>query len=234
MVFHKAFFHFKDFFRKKTGIDWDQRLECTKMPAEFFVYTPPILGRPVGYVCEGYQRPELRIRELTEGESGDSERESGSAEEGEEEEGVVYDTDSEAEYDDSEEDGGSGTITSRSEGSRAEFEEGSESFLTKSSSSRVESEDEEVSSNFYYGAGGSFGSRFSRSFAVTPDSSFLGSFDSGLDVSFGGITSARRSGESEESGGTEQTQTRGSDGLREVLKEVVEARTPPGLIYLSD
>jgi hypothetical protein len=103
MDFPSAFFYFKHFFTKKTGINWDQRLESIKMPDNFFVYTPPVLGRPVGILPDGYERPEYRIKEV----EGDAEKE------------VIYDTDSEAEYSDSEED----TVPTRSTESRAVSED---------------------------------------------------------------------------------------------------------------
>jgi hypothetical protein len=214
MPFSQAFYYFKHFFRQKTGINWDQRLEGIKMSDEYFVYTPPILGRPVGFVCAGYVRPELRVRELTEGESEETGDEGDSEREGE----VVYDTDSEVGDEDSEEDGRTITISSRSTGSREASEE--RSVMTISSDSRVASEEQSVqtisSGSEDEGSGGGFGGS--------------------LDGSFGEMSSGMGS---EHNGESEQTQTltlgsQESDGLRGVLEQVVKARTPPGLIYLSD
>jgi hypothetical protein len=113
MVFSQAFHCFKVFFHKKTGIEWDQRLEGIKMPEDDFVYTPPALGRPVGNIPTGYVRPELREDQKERGEerSGESEDEE-----------VVYDTDSEVEDSDSEED--TNTIPTRFTVSRAASEFG--------------------------------------------------------------------------------------------------------------
>lgn len=218
MAFREAFFHFENFFRKKTGIDWDNRLEGIKMSDEYFVYTPPILGRPVGYVYPGYQRPELRVREMTEGESGESALESESAEEGEGD-GVVYDTDSEAEYDDSEEDSRSATVISGTESLRARPEEDSEKSLRLPSGSRVESEDEEIDRTFTSG--------FRRSFSATFGDSFGGSFSS----EFVGSGSTATS---EGLGRSQQDTAQATDRLEDALEEAVNARTPPGLIYISD
>jgi hypothetical protein len=217
MSFSQAFFHFKDFFYKKTGIHWDQRLEGIKMGEEFFVYTPPVLGRPVGWVCEGYVRPELRVRELTEGKSEKTNTEGESGEDGEEREGeVVYDTDSEVEVedDDSEDDGTTGP--SRESGSREVPEESS--VPSRFSGFRADSEVEED--------GGSFNTK-NASFSTSLNTSIGGSFEMGSRLG------------SEESGETERSQTttpssQESDGLRGVFEEVVRAVTPPGLIYLSD
>jgi hypothetical protein len=107
MDFRHAFNWFCYFFAKKTGIDWDQRLEGIKMPDNFFVYTPPVLGRPVGALPDGYKRPESRIKEVEE----DEEKE------------VVYDTDSEAEYSDSEEDSAPTTFSQSTESQAAASED---------------------------------------------------------------------------------------------------------------
>lgn len=67
MAFHTAFTCFKKFFKNKTGIDWDQRLErinanANAKPSDkiFFTYSPPINGRPVGQLPMGYVRPDDR------------------------------------------------------------------------------------------------------------------------------------------------------------------------------
>lgn len=187
------------------------------MGEEFFVYTPPVLGRPVGWVCEGYVRPELRVRELTEGKSEKTNTEGESGEDGEEREGeVVYDTDSEVEVkdDDSEDDGTTGP--SRESGSREVPEESS--VPSRFSGFRADSEVEED--------GGSFNTK-NASFSTSLNTSIGGSFEMGSRLG------------SEESGETERSQTttpssQESDGLRGVFEEVVRAVTPPGLIYLSD
>jgi hypothetical protein len=218
MPFSQAFHHFKYFFRQKTGIDWDQRLEDIKMSDEHFVYTPPILGRPVGFVCAGYVRPELRVRELMEGESEETGGESGESGDSERGEEVVYDTDSEVGDEDSEKDGGTITISSRSEESRAGTEEWS--VLTISSDSRAASEE--------------------RSVMMISSGSRAGSEDDEFGGGFGGSFDEMNSGMgSEGSGESEQTPTltlgsQESDGLTGALEQVVRARTPPGLIYLSD
>ncbi|KAE9366098.1 hypothetical protein N431DRAFT_419130 [Stipitochalara longipes BDJ] len=216
--FAEAFYWFKHFFNKKTGIYWDQRLEGIKMGDEFFVYTPPVLGRPVGYVAEGYVRPELRVQELSEesGEGETTEAESEGTEKGEE---VVYDTDSEVEDgDDSEDDGTARTVSSAS---RADSED--EGLPTRPNAKRDQGGDE-----FGGSVDSSFGNIFDRSFSSNFGGSFGGNFDA-----FG---SSRGS---EESGETEPTLTltqenHESDRLRAVLEEAATVRMPPGLIYLSD
>ncbi|TVY36751.1 hypothetical protein LSUB1_G004371 [Lachnellula subtilissima] len=60
MTFYEAFGIFRKFFHDKTGVEWDMRLEETKNDEGFFVYAPPVLGRPIGFVSQGYIRPELR------------------------------------------------------------------------------------------------------------------------------------------------------------------------------
>jgi hypothetical protein len=217
MSFAEAFYWFKYFFHKKTGVCWDQRLEGVKMGEEYFVYTPPVLGRPVGYVAEGYVRPELRIREISEesGEGETTEAESDVTAEGGE---VVYDTDSEVEDDgeDSEDSSTAPTMITVSD-SRGGSED--ENATPRSITERDEDGD---------AFGGSVVSVFDRNVST----SFGGSFGG----SFGPFASSRRS---EDSGETEPTLTltqvsKESDGLRGVLEDVVRAKTPPGLIYLSD
>jgi hypothetical protein len=187
------------------------------MGEEYFVYTPPVLGRPVGYVAEGYVRPELRIREISEesGEGETTEAESDVTAEGGE---VVYDTDSEVEDDgeDSEDSSTAPTMITVSD-SRGGSED--ENATPRSITERDEDGD---------AFGGSVVSVFDRNVST----SFGGSFGG----SFGPFASSRRS---EDSGETEPTLTltqvsKESDGLRGVLEDVVRAKTPPGLIYLSD
>ncbi|TVY27199.1 hypothetical protein LHYA1_G004653, partial [Lachnellula hyalina] len=60
MTFYEAFGIFRKFFHDKTGVEWDMRLEETKNDEGFFIYAPPVLGRPIGFVSQGYIRPELR------------------------------------------------------------------------------------------------------------------------------------------------------------------------------
>lgn len=109
-VFHEAFRDFKHFFQDKTQIAWDERLEGIKKDGAF-VYTPPILGRPVGVVPSGYVRPEWRQQQ----------------------EDVEYDTDSEVEDDDDDDDdddensatdGKRGTATSGSGSATSTSDEG--------------------------------------------------------------------------------------------------------------
>ncbi|KAH7336446.1 hypothetical protein BKA65DRAFT_402145 [Rhexocercosporidium sp. MPI-PUGE-AT-0058] len=72
MDFATAFSCFKKFFKDRTGIDWDDRLERIipkkiengkEIPFAFFKYLPPIQGRPVGLLPYGYVRPEDRPME---------------------------------------------------------------------------------------------------------------------------------------------------------------------------
>jgi hypothetical protein len=141
MSFSQAIFHFKDFFHKKTGILWDQRLEGIKMGEDYFVYTPPMLGRPVGWVCEGYVRPELRIRKHPESECEKITTVGDSSEEVEEREcKMVYDTDSEVEEDDSEENATTGQSTGSGS---SEASEDSVPSASRNSSFRADSEDED-------------------------------------------------------------------------------------------
>jgi len=189
------------------------------MGGEYFVYRPPVLGRPVGYVAEGYVRPELRDREISEesGEGETTEAESDGTADGVE---VVYDTDSEVEDDGEESEDGTTALTISST-SRVDSEDESTPFRLI-----VEGEEDEEESSSSVGTG--FGGIFNRSFSTSFGDSFRGSF--------GALSSSRGS---EDSGETEPTQTltqgsQESDELRGALKEVVRARTPPGLIYLSD
>jgi hypothetical protein len=100
MPFYEAFKIFKKFFKDKTGDEWDMRLEKSEKDEEVFVYTPPILSRPIGLVPEGYIRPEIREPEP-------EPEVVGSPNSGVEED-VAYDTDSEV---DEEEDHGSNDVT---------------------------------------------------------------------------------------------------------------------------
>lgn len=83
-TFPEAFTDFKHFFHDKTQIQWDERLEGIKKDGAF-VYTPPILGRPVGDVPVGYVRPEYRDDEVvydTDSEVGDDDDETEESEDG--------------------------------------------------------------------------------------------------------------------------------------------------------
>jgi hypothetical protein len=212
MPFAEAFFYFKDFFRKKTGIEWDNRLEGIKMPEDYFVYTPPILGRPVGFVCDGYVRPELRVKQSIEGDSSE-EVHSGEGESGSEKEAeVVYDTDSEVEDEDSEEGGTTALTITTDSGNESE----GRSVISISSESRDESEHVELCGGF----GGSF------------EASFASSIGGGSGV----MASSSRSDDSGEMERTPIT-TQGSqwsDGVGCEFDEIVRARIPQGLICLSD
>jgi len=88
-----AFADFKYIFKKKTGIEWDMRLERIKTDETFFVYTPPVLGRPVGDLPDGYIRPEERdpVVEYSQNEM-----------EEDMEKSVAYDTNSEVDDSDAE------------------------------------------------------------------------------------------------------------------------------------
>ena len=103
------------------------------MPDHFFVYTPPVLGRPVGLLPEGYIRPEFRVKEVETVDEGSS-SEGMSKGSGSDEGDVVYDTDSEVDSDeDGSTDGNSGeshtisqtsTDTSNSQNSKGSVYEG--------------------------------------------------------------------------------------------------------------
>lgn len=113
MDFHTAFGCFKKFFRERSGIDWDERLERIipkkiengkVVEHNFFKYLPPPQGRPTGLLPYGYVRPEDRVVEVV------NDSKDGDADE------VGYDTDSEVGDDGSDgcdemsdEDGGSDT-----------------------------------------------------------------------------------------------------------------------------
>ncbi|KAK0110713.1 hypothetical protein ONS96_002312 [Cadophora gregata f. sp. sojae] len=93
MDFHTAFTCFKKFFKERSGIDWDDRLERIipkkiengkVVEHNFFKYLPPPQGRPTGLLPYGYVRPEDRVVEVVEDDQdGDADVEMG------------YDTDSE-------------------------------------------------------------------------------------------------------------------------------------------
>jgi hypothetical protein len=86
MPFSEAFGHFQTFFKSRVGKNWDMRLEKVEgLPDDKFVYTPPVLGRPVGLLPKGYVRSEERETEIvaydTDSEVGSEDEESGTEEE---------------------------------------------------------------------------------------------------------------------------------------------------------
>ncbi|KAE8452538.1 hypothetical protein EG329_000441 [Mollisiaceae sp. DMI_Dod_QoI] len=126
MEFRDAFKHFQKWFKVKTGVDWDLRLEMklrardevqdlsNREVARKFNWTPPVLGRPVGQLPWGYVRPEEREDTATSSSGDDSKgsksssssNESTNGEEGSgsgSNEDVVYDTDSDVDSDEEEE-----------------------------------------------------------------------------------------------------------------------------------
>ena len=56
-LFDVAFKQFKRAFQRKTGIDWDKRLDRLPTPEGHYVYTPPTGGKPVGALPEGRTPP---------------------------------------------------------------------------------------------------------------------------------------------------------------------------------
>ncbi|KAH7409167.1 hypothetical protein BKA64DRAFT_773789 [Cadophora sp. MPI-SDFR-AT-0126] len=121
MDFHTAFTCFKKFFKERSGIDWDDRLERIipkkiennkVVEHNFFKYLPPPQGRATGLLPCGYVRPEDRVVEVADSEG-----------EGDREAEVGYDTDSEVgdDGDDAsdemsdEDNGGKGSDTSASD-----------------------------------------------------------------------------------------------------------------------
>lgn len=57
-TFDIAFKQFRKFFKIKTGIDWDQRLDGLKSNEEAFVYVPPPKGEPRGVMPIGWKEPQ--------------------------------------------------------------------------------------------------------------------------------------------------------------------------------
>lgn len=86
--FWTAFYDFTGWFKNVTGIAWDDRLDGLPQDPERFRYTPPTLGRPVGALPYGKKPPSW--------EDDDDKTD--------EDEGLVYETDSEVEDEDSGED----------------------------------------------------------------------------------------------------------------------------------
>ncbi|PVH88646.1 hypothetical protein DL98DRAFT_477182 [Cadophora sp. DSE1049] len=77
MDFCTAFHCFKKFFKERSGIDWDDRLERIipkkiengkVVEHNFFKYLPPPQGRQTGLLPYGYVRPEDRVVEVGGGE----------------------------------------------------------------------------------------------------------------------------------------------------------------------
>ena len=52
--FNVAFDHFKNFFKLKTGIEWDQRCRSWMVPDANFIFMPPRIGEPRGILQEDY------------------------------------------------------------------------------------------------------------------------------------------------------------------------------------
>ncbi|KAG9228802.1 hypothetical protein BJ875DRAFT_388665 [Amylocarpus encephaloides] len=59
-LFHEAFDDFKVFFKDKTGLEWDHRLE-EQGNTEKFIYRPPAAGKAVGQLPYGYVRPAPKV-----------------------------------------------------------------------------------------------------------------------------------------------------------------------------
>lgn len=101
MDFHTAFTCFKKFFKSRSGVDWDLRLERIIPKYEengeeklFFKYSPPVRGRPDGSLPWGYVRPEDRMAPIE-----DTKNSNIGDEEGQSAEEVGYDTNSEVDED---------------------------------------------------------------------------------------------------------------------------------------
>jgi hypothetical protein len=62
-TFDVSFRQFKKFFKLKTGIEWDCRLDGVKGGEEAFVYVPPVEGQPRGVVPMGWGKEEERLGE---------------------------------------------------------------------------------------------------------------------------------------------------------------------------
>ena len=57
-TFDVAFKQFKKFFRIKTGIEWDQRLDGMEPNEDAFVYVPPSKSEPRGVMPMGWKEPQ--------------------------------------------------------------------------------------------------------------------------------------------------------------------------------
>ena len=80
--FSKAFADFRRLFKKKTSIDWDQRLDNLKTAGDVFKYTPPDMGKPQGVMPMGWTppggRPDPDDSDKTDSDSSDVSEDSGS------------------------------------------------------------------------------------------------------------------------------------------------------------
>lgn len=86
-LFLVAFNQFKKIFKRKTGIDWDKRLDKLPTPEDHYVYTPPTGGKPVGALPEGWMPPPfLKSEQHADGTADNNEPPNG-------ENGVIYDPD---------------------------------------------------------------------------------------------------------------------------------------------
>lgn len=102
---------FKQFFKDKTKITWDNRLEGIVIDdPKAFRYMPPVVGRPCGFLPFGYMRPEERSVTKSEGEDSSGSGTGSGSGSGTEttttassSESVEYDTDSEVDDTDEEE-----------------------------------------------------------------------------------------------------------------------------------
>ncbi|KAI9709830.1 MAG: hypothetical protein M1812_007622 [Candelaria pacifica] len=56
-LFSPCFAAFTKFFKTKTGLRWEERLDKKKVEGEVFTYSPPVLGRPRGRMPEGWKEP---------------------------------------------------------------------------------------------------------------------------------------------------------------------------------
>lgn len=83
--FWEAFRDFTGWFKNITGVEWDNRLDNVPYDPEKFRYTPPKLGRPVGALPPGKLPPSWEDKDDDKGDENES---------------LVYDTDSEAEDED--------------------------------------------------------------------------------------------------------------------------------------
>ena len=83
--FHLAFADFLHFYKKHTGIAWDDRFDGLPQDPNLFKYDPPKLGRPVGLLPPEKKAPSWDDEDEPMSHSGDSGA------------GLVYDTDSDVE-----------------------------------------------------------------------------------------------------------------------------------------
>jgi hypothetical protein len=56
-TFDVAFKQYKKFFKIKTGLEWDHRLDGLKPGEDAFVYVPPPKGEPRGVMPMGWKEP---------------------------------------------------------------------------------------------------------------------------------------------------------------------------------